>query len=404
MKRLKDIITPFLISSPVYAIEIHSSNLGEVEYRLLIAQIKNQEITKISTEIHTSLNALKEALNNQKAKAVYLLVNTRQVLEKVVSSGEQWNRANAIKQHFPSMDSDQMYIQHTLLNETALVSIIRKEHLNSLIADFTDFWVVEIGLGKTGLTSVLSFFERKDRKFRLNNELIDMSNNISISSIHPNIQEERILGIDEIRMEEKYLPLFSFLFQHLTNAQDSNTYEGITEAKENWFYYSLINKFKLPILMIFLGILLLNFWYFNAYSEKLKQYGDDYNNLIVNDQVGNKIKEKIDERKKLLNSIKGMNQTQNAQLLDSLGLSVPSGVTIKAISINPLKSYNFTSNKTIEIENNTMILQGEAMELAEVMNWYKRIDAVLYPVDKVEIEHITESDSLVFFEFNANLK
>lgn len=160
----------------------------------------------------------------------------------------------------------------------------------------------------------------------------------------------------------------------------------------------LIKKVEIPLLISVLVILLLNF-FVNAHFSEL-------NNSQQMELMNNKKTiQDTDVQLKDIQKLKAENTPVRSMdasiLIDLLATQIPDGITVSHFAVDPLKR-KVETQKTLNIEKNTIILKGETLSANEITILTNNI-ANLDFTKNVKIRNIAQKQDVAILEFEIEI-
>lgn len=160
----------------------------------------------------------------------------------------------------------------------------------------------------------------------------------------------------------------------------------------------LIKKIEIPLLISVFVILLLNFFVNTHFSE--------LNNSQQMELMNNKKNSsKVDSQLKDIQKLKAENMPVRSMdasiLIDLLATQIPNGITVSHFAVDPLRR-KVETQKTLNIEKNTIILKGETLSANEITILTNNI-ANLDFTKNVRIRNIAQKQDEAILEFEIEI-
>jgi len=173
--------------------------------------------------------------------------------------------------------------------------------------------------------------------------------------------------------------------------------EGVKQPKLTWNLEQLQAKAKLKGIgvlsaVIMLVTLLINFFCFVTYSEKVNRLERQHN--VSKDKVGKyqMIEADVSERIDLIKTTGWTGGYPLAWLTDRVMASKPSTIGMSEFVINPLKSRS-SEQSPISLENLKVLIRGNSYDASEVNSWLFQIRAMDWVKDCELVSYNFNRDS-----------
>lgn len=296
-------------------------------------------------------------------------------------------RDENVRRYFPENSHDDIYGFETVFQSHIGLSICRKDYVDD-ITEFDVFKhlpIVAISIGSY-LPSILWHLNLTDSKqisFHQGTlELVD-ENKFRLLSGSKDDSNKLILGEEHIECE--YILAYSAALNvHLGMSFGSFIESSPENIQSDYSFKKLIGRTKFAVLAILLGILSVNFIVFESFRNKNTSIEEQLklNNgtLIQRDSLRSVLLAKEDFLKYI-----GDNRTYFSLMLDEIAATVPKGIKLNELKINPLvdkarKEEPLEFVRKIEIggfSKNTLILNQWEHKLADI-SWVKEAEVISF--------------------------
>ena len=321
-----------------------------------------------------------------KHKPIYLVINNSKVLTKTIES----NQSDALKlvyKAFPNINLDEFYYEVLSQVDTHFIALCRKDDVENIIKKYKDLKipVFNFSLGNS-LISDLKGFINKDYVFS-SNARADIQNG-SIVKIEKVDVKPEIYHINGLEVSSPYLLSFSGALQMVLTSNESITNYGIRsedligDFKQTRFFNLFL---KIGGLFI-LGLLLINFFFFNHYFNKVSELRQlsEVNQSTKNQIL--KLDEVVSKKQKMVDDLLKSNGSRSSYYADKIIHSLPKSILLSEFNYQPLLK-RIKSNKVIELKKNVIEVSGESndseafsdwVSILERKDWVSRVDILFY--------------------------
>ncbi|WP_411032363.1 hypothetical protein [Spongiimicrobium sp. 3-5] len=397
----KDLSTYLNEGSFYYGLEI-SENRGDLNFYLLEIQRKKQELFIRREEKHSTLN---DAVSNLKKNApVFLILNTGQVLTKIVETLESVSDEALVHNAFPNLDFNAFYYELTWCKKSLLISICSKEKVNTILSQLLelDINLMDFSLGVSAITSVTEFLQKGTT--RISNSNLDLSGE-SIERIIPISDEdnESVLeyNVNGIKVKSNFLLGFASILKHLLQTVDrTSNFTDYTNNLQREFknkrHFTLLLRASL---ITILGTLLINFLFFSHYFDKVNTLQETLAAKNVNKSKLIKLKEDVKKKEERIQAILSSSNSKSSLLLDRIIKKMPHSIILTELEYQPLMK-PLRDTKQVELAINEITLSGQTRESKEYYAWVESLEKLGW-VQRIET---TDYDYENSSTYNFSLK
>lgn len=330
----------------------------------------------------------------RKKQPVFLIINNDNVLTKQIES-EQIEVAKLVYNAFPNINLDDFFYEVFSKEKNHFVSICRKIYIEELISEYKkkEVSIIDISLGNSIVSSIISYLDSKD--ILTSNSLISIENKI-ISSIEKKETNETIkYDVNGLTVSNYHLlSLSGALNSILEHFHSITNFDILKQSLNNGFrqlrFYTQFLKFGLVFL---LGILLVNFFVFNHYFNKV-------NTLQQTSQINQTTKQKILElninvgkSQKMVEDMLKSNSSKSSFYVNAIIQLLPSSVLLSELNYQPVLK-RIRDGQPIEINNNTILISGESNNSILFSNFINDLETLTW-VKKVEVLNYEDASTTV---------
>ena len=325
-----------------------------------------------------------------KNQHVTLVINNEQVLTKSVIE-PQTDDLKLVNKGFPNINITDFYYEIVNQNTVSFVSICRKEYINKLISDYSNIGihVVSFSLGNSMISSSFKYID--SAKINTSNAIVSYNADfIEAIAIDENIEKESydINGLKTTNLH--ILSLSASLSGIVNNYASTNNFQ----EKKNYLIKSykqlrFFNQILKGGLAFILGLLLINFLFFNYYFNNVATLNEtsQLNQTTKNKIV--KLSEEVNKAKKMTDDILKSSASKSSFYVNDIIQSLPKSILLSEINYQPLEK-NIKPDKPIKNKKNTIIVSGESNDSDKYSNWIALLETMAW-VDKISVESYSDS-------------
>lgn len=350
---------------------------GEVLRYTILDIKKNKDRLSISkSKTLTDFSEVKNAIS--KKNTLLLNFSGRGVVNKMVES-----KADYIKEVLFNGSSEDFYVYTLFEDQNNFVSISRKEGVNEQfkLLERAGFKPVDFSLGP--------FVSALSQQF-LNQDIILLENwtlvfqDKSLINFSSRDTSNEIYEIGNETLHSRDIVLFSSLLNFLypsDKIQYDNAFLGENSREQKLrriFDYLAFGSLLFFLVALLSSYALLN--YFNngyvKYEQQLYHFNDDYFQM-------KKMEEDLQNKQFIARNSGVLSKNFLSFYINEIGVSIPNEIILSNLKINPI-SKKIKTNEKIEIESNTILLEGNAKRSASVNKWVKELREYDW-INKIEI-------------------
>ncbi|PWH83975.1 hypothetical protein DIS18_05355 [Algibacter marinivivus] len=365
------------------AVEHTSNEDAEVIYATLLNRSKKE------LNIESSFEEKKiEDLSNKlhKNQHIVLVLNNDKVLSKTIES-EQQDSLKLVYKAFSNINLEDFYFEVLSQKNKHFIALCRKDYVNNLIEEYSkqNLSIINVSLGNNLIVNISEFID-KNRVYT-SNSIIQFENNQVLQIEKDSIPLESY-DINGLTISNNHLLSFSGALQTVLNSNTTKT--NFSEEKG-----SLLNNYKqkrffdqfLKIGGLFiLGLLLINFFAFNHYFNKvneLKQVSE-INQSTKNQII--KLNESVSKKQKTVDDLLKSNCSKSSFYNDRIINILPKSILLSEFNYQPLLK-RIKTDKGIEVDKNSISISGDSnnsevfssyINQLEQEDWINKVDIINY--------------------------
>jgi len=395
------IVTYLIFGKRFCGIEISTYN-GKDNYLVSALQKGQKELTIDSQFEAESINLISEKL--PKKQHVFLTINTSNVLFKKVTTSNI-NQNAILNAAFPNINTQDFYYEIISgNNNTSFIALCRKNYVDTIIDDFKakNIFVTSFSLGNNLITEITDFVNLKSIKS--SNALVTLDGkitDINITDVINNREEYNVNGL--LTLSRYVLSLSGALTSFLnTNNRVTNSEEKVYSLFEDFKHQILFKKVLQGSLIVFLAALLINFFLFNHYFNKVNELQQTAQVNTINKNTVLSLDEKLKKTQKLATDILKSNASKSSFYINEIITGIPNSILLSELNYQPLQK-RIKKNKTIQLENNTIIISGISSKSDLFYNWTNQLENYDWVKKLVILDYSDTKTSRSEFSVKLNL-
>lgn len=306
---------------------------------------------------------------------IFLILNNNHVISKQVASNKSLEADNVIHNAFPNINLADFYYEYITQNSSTFISICRKDYLDTLIEKYQnhDIQIIGISLGNLIFSSATSFLE--DQIFFTSNAKIVLENK-SVQSIESNKANQITKhNINGIATDNTYiLSLFGALIPAVHYISPVNNFNALKTSLKTAFeqtrYFKLLLKTGLLLL---LTVLLINFFVFNRYFNKVSMLEQTSQVNLNSKQSLLKLNEETTKAQKMVDDMFKNSISKSSFFVNGIVKSLPNSIVLSELNYQPLAK-NIKTNAPVAITENTIIVSGESLDSRMFSEWLNKLE------------------------------
>lgn len=361
---------------------------------ILYATVLKKSRKALDTYDFIEANSVEElALRLNKKQHVFLIINNDNVLTKCVEVKNQVKKEALVYNAFPNLDLNDFYFEILTQDDAHFVSICRRGYLDALILEYKkhNISIINIALGNNVLSNITDFFNRSS---------------IMLSNAEAALQNKQIKSFEKVEVLETTnynvngIITNNFGLLSLSAALDTviNQYstEGnldfhIQTLRQNFFQSRFYSQFIKVGLVIILSVLLINFFVFSHYFNRV-------NDLQQTAQINENTKqdllllnEEVDKSQKMVEDMLKTNASKSSYYTNAIIQSLPQSILLSELNYQPLLK-SIKKDKAVNTEANTITISGLSNKSEAFSKWLNTLERV-YWVNHVNVSNYEDTSS-----------
>lgn len=380
-------------------IEYTTGNGQDIFRATVLKQTKKELVEDVSVE-ENSIEAIANALS--KNQHIFLIVNTEKVLVKAIES-EQKDDLKLVYKTYPNLDVDRFYYEVLSQGNRHFIALCRKDYIDNLIIEFSEHKlnVIDFSFGHS-LTAILTDYINENTVYSSNSKIEFTDKGITSIEKHEPISER--YKINGLTILSAYLLSFIAAIESVLNSSISKTNSSVTKQNlvDDFKQTRFFNQFLKFGGIFILGLLLINFLFFNSYFNKVNKLGQISE---LNQSTKAKIIQldaAVSKKKKMVDDILKSNASKSSFYSDRIITTLPNSILLSEFQYQPLLK-RISKEKLIELNEGIIQVSGTSNNSEVFSNWISQLEKLEW-IEKVEIiDYGTESNSISEFKIKIGL-
>jgi len=365
----------------------------EIIYATQIKQSKRELLVKAFYK-ESSVEAITKSLSKQ---SVFLVLNNDKVLTKTIESDQQ-ETLKLVYKAFPNINLDEFYYEVLSQNTVHFIALCRKDYVDDIINKYSEFKlsVIDVSLGNT-ITGSISSFLNEDYIFS-SNAKIDLENK-QIKKIEKTDILSQSYDINGLSIPNDQLLSFSGALQTLlrNNPTKTNISDKKLALQDDFKQTRFFSLFLKIGGLLILGLLLINFFFFNHYFNKV---GELKQLSVVNQSTKNQILNldgTVSTKQKMIDDLLKSNGSKSSFYSNSIVHSLPKSILLSKFNYQPLLK-RIKPDKPIELNESVIDITGRSSDSDAFSSWISALEREDWVSKVVTVDYGSTSSSMSDFK------
>ncbi len=334
---------------------IEHTNQGDAIFYATLLHKSKKELHVTSFLEGKSIEDISKEL--PKHQHIVLVINDNKVLSKTIES-EQQEPEKLVYKAFPNINVEEFYFEVLSQNNKHFIALCRKDYIDAIIKQYAKekLLVIDVSLGNS-TASTLASFVKKDNVYT-SNASIQIENH-QIIQIKKDTLVDETYDINGLTVARQYLLSFSGALRSVL--QNNTTETNFLLEKTKWLnefkHTRFFNQFLKWGGVFILGLLLINFFLFNRYFNKVNELRQvSQINLSNKDQII-KLDEIVTKKQKMVDDLLKSDGSKSSFYCDRITQSLPKTILLYEFNYQPLLK-RIKAGKDIELKYNNIVVSG----------------------------------------------
>lgn len=395
---MKKIIIPFFKPNASFCAIEHTSKNNEVSITYASLIKKNNEVRVENISSYTSVQDFVKSYDNK--HYVTLCINDDHVLTKRIESTIS-NPLKLVQKTFSNINIDEFFFEITSFKTVHFISICRKTYLFEIIKLYksNSINVKNIALGLGPVLNVARFIDAK--KINTSNYEIEVIDNIPVGIIKNQSVKIESYNVNGIVVESHSLSAFSSAMLNLLNNLNIETnfvglQDSLIEHYQHHRFFTFFTKFALCFL---LGILAINFVFFNHYFNRANEFRLTAEATSLNKEKLQNYKQRLDNTYLKVDGLLNTIPSKSSYFIDAISSKLPEIISLSEMQFQPLVKKIKEKNE-VHVKNDILILSGESSDKESFSQWIYSLESMEWVISV----HIINYEDIVGTISNFTIK
>jgi hypothetical protein len=386
-----------LLGKKYLAIEVFSKN-GD-HYAVLEAEQKKKELRISRSDVFSDLEDVKKYKSKN---PLVLVINNNQVLQKEVA-GNEINDKKLLHKAFPNIRLEEFYYDIWRREASSVIAICRKSYADEvcrLIGE--NFKLSGISLGGCSI-SVLNGIETPDI-ITTNTHLIDFIHDDN-GVVLQDVDEQKQYNLNGLEVNNTQILSFCGILKCILNLSSTNGSINDVQLQllENYKQHAFFQKGLVTAVSVILVALLINFFLFTHYFEKLQLLNQTLTLNSGNVENVTQIKKRVNDKEKKLLSFNSGNASRSSLILNEIVKELPSSILLSGISYNPLEK-KIKDHEAVITQDGSVIISGTTLSNEAFIGWVNAVEELVFIHNVTIVSFGKDDNNDTKFSIKINLK
>lgn len=369
-------------------IELCTLNKSEILNVILLKQSKKELNISASFKEQTVEGLSKKLPKHQH---LVLIVNNDQVLSKTIET-KQVDALKLVYSAFPNINIEDFYFEVLTQKNTHFINICRKDYISDLIKTYEIYQlsILNISLGNLSMSNLLGFIQNKT-VFSSNAKIILENNHVLQISKEPVTTENYEINGSNVS-NNQLLPFSGALQTVLKNNILKNNFstkkKHLTDTYLQTRFFNIFLKFGS---LLILGVLLINFIFFNHYFESVNELDQISElNQSTKNQI-NILNETVSKKQEMVEDLMKNNESKSSFFNYIIVKSLPKTILLSEYNYQPLLK-RIKTDAAIELLENTISVSGTTIKSSDFSEWIHHLETIEW-ITKISILEYRNTNS-----------
>jgi len=364
---------------------------------------KNEVILDKSGSLSGDFDQLFQAIDSQ--LPMVLTFDGKGVLTRQWE-GEVQQPDHVFSSLVPQGKLSDFFVQVVPSLQTHWVCLCRKNSLDEILTKLQKHGVsvIDLVLGPFILQRTKSFINTSDHNWHLKQYAIIWSeNNISSFGKEPVANTMSYNFGGDLLLSDQVIP-FSHAFDRLAQLeQPINDFSEIVLNHNNSLYKKAFRLVGVGFLAIYFGLLVMNYLFFNKYSEKLNQQNTMYQSSIATLNELEQLTADLVQKERIARKAGVSGKRQRSYIADCIASELPDDIVLTEMSFNPLDSKR-QKKDVPEFIDQTITIKGTMGKSSLLYRWISTLKQNQW-VKEIEVIDLYQEDLAndAYFELKVKL-
>jgi hypothetical protein len=308
-----------------------------------------------------------------------LVVDGKGILHKPVTTNASATPTERLREAMPGVASKDFYLQVTPGVETDFLSLIRCDTFDQFWNDWqaAGYWVVGVTLGPwvSTLLASITTSTANGQAIPSGNHLLETRQGKPLRITVSVNQEQDAITIGEEQFNRMWVPAYAAGVSWLLTGSinPSPTIETVRQRQVEWKHRKRFETTGKGVLAGVFLLLLLNFITFGHLRKKIETVEAQVSRSSASSEKENEMLRQMKQKKKFLEQNGWLHNTHHSFFADTLAASLPEGIRLLELSINPKDEKQSREEKRLVFVPTTITIKGICASPGPLQDWMYRL-------------------------------
>lgn len=371
--------------------------LGDGSYRVRLVELaRHKKLIEIVSKQEFS-GGLPDIIKGKVSGPLALSITGKGVLIKKTKRLDHISE-QSLQHLFPQLKLGEFYLQHFVGEEFSFIGLIRKEIADAIIAAFKELNIpiLMLSLGPFIVDQIIPQLNSYGTALSFDGHQVLLSEEKLWTdyTYHPDAKSQFPIKVDIEVIPEQFLLAYATAFQLMLNTQLDLIAVEDEAIQENLQELSAQLKFQKHggfALLAFFVLLLANFLllgFYNSENEALSGKLGQKSDVVENRQ---KLEDEVKVKERLVQKLGWNKGYRYAYLSDQIGQTLPLGIKLDELQINPLWEIRAGLTGDIQQDFASIRIKGQTKSVNAINDWIYLLKDKKW-VKEVKLEKYTVDD------------
>jgi Tfp pilus assembly protein PilN len=345
---------------------------GREFYLLLRVVNKKGNLLIENSQRFESLETMSKEIDRK--APVFVCINTAAVLTKRLETSGESSPASLVNQAFPNLDHTDFYYQILEQESISMVSIARKQTLDSLLKKLQEKGIrpFSIALGLSTLGSIIPYL--KESHVQTAKWQLEIHNGQLHGCSQETIDDTKVYDVNGLSLFSNDILSFSHILMYLGRTVPSNNFTGLLQSLGNQYQNQRLFQTGIRFALGFFIVLLLgNFLIYQHYFGKVEELNSS---LEANGSRKGALQEltlSVESKRERVEMLQKSSSSNATAYLDALAISLPNSILLEGMTYRPLEK-TVQKDKPILLEDSSLVVSGISKDSEEFSQWLEKLE------------------------------
>lgn len=345
---------------------------GREVYLLLRVVNKKGNLLIENSQRFESLETMSKEIDRK--APVFVCINTPAVLTKRLEKSGESSPASLVNQAFPNLDHTDFYYQILEQESISMVSIARKQTVDSLLKRLQDKGIrpFSIALGLSTVGSIIPHL--KESHVQTAKWQLELHNGQLQGCSQETIDDTKVYEVNGLSLSSNDILSFSHILGYLGRNVPSNNFTGLLQSLSNQYQNQRMFQTGIRFALGFFIVLLLgNFLVYQHYFGKV---GELNSSLEANGSRKDALQEltlSVESKRERVEMLQKSSSSNATAHLDALAMSLPNSILLEGMTYRPLEK-TVQKDKPILLEDSSLVISGISKDSGEFSQWLEKLE------------------------------